>query len=115
MAVTGESMNWFDRLIPPKVKVRRGLGKRSVPEGLWHKCDACNAVLYGTELKRSHQVCPKCGHHMRLGARDRLNSVLDEEKITEIGAELRSIDVLRFRDSGFFEHVGVDGDEFVVA
>ena len=99
MAVTGESMNWFDRLIPPKVKVRRGLGKRSVPEGLWHKCDACNAVLYGTELERSHQVCPKCGHHMRLGARDRLNSVLDEEKITEIGAELRSIDVLRFRDT----------------
>ena len=92
-------MNWFDRLIPPKVKARSGLGKRSVPEGLWHKCDACNAVLYGTELERNHQVCPKCSHHMRLGARDRLKSVLDEDDFTEIGADLRSIDSLRFRDT----------------
>ena len=98
--VPGEqSMNWFERLIPPKVKARAGLGKRSVPEGLWHKCEACNAVLYGAELERNQQVCPKCGHHMRLGARSRLKSVFDEGEFFEIGSELQPIDAPRFRDT----------------
>ncbi|GIS88349.1 MAG: hypothetical protein CM1200mP18_10590 [Gammaproteobacteria bacterium] len=92
-------MNWFERLIPPKIKVRNPLSKRSVPEGLWRKCEACSAVLYGSELERSNQVCPKCGHHMRLGARERLRTLFDEAEFTELAASLQSTDPLRFKDS----------------
>ena len=92
-------MNWFERLIPRKIKVRNPLSKRSVPEGLWRKCEACSAVLYGSELERSNQVCPKCGHHMRLGARERLRTLFDEAEFTELAASLQSTDPLRFKDS----------------
>jgi acetyl-CoA carboxylase carboxyl transferase subunit beta len=92
-------MNWFERLIPPKIKVRDALSKRSVPEGLWHKCAACSAVLYGSELERTNQVCPKCGHHMRLGARERLRTLFDEAEFTELATSLQSTDPLRFKDS----------------
>ena len=92
-------MSWFERLIPPKIKVRSALNKRSVPEGLWHKCGACSAVLYGTELERTNQVCPKCGHHMRLSARERLRTLFDEAEFTELATSLQSTDPLRFKDS----------------
>ena len=92
-------MSWFERLIPPKIKVRNPLTKRSVPEGLWHKCGECSAVLYGSELERTKQVCPKCGHHMRLSARERLRALFDESEFTELATDLQSIDPLRFKDS----------------
>ena len=92
-------MSWFERLIPPKIKVRSALNKRSVPEGLWHKCGACSAVLYGTELERTSQVCPKCGHHMRLSARERFRTLFDEAEFTELATSLQSTDPLRFKDS----------------
>jgi|TARA_Y100000310_G_scaffold129278_1_gene128431 acetyl-CoA carboxylase carboxyl transferase subunit beta len=92
-------MNWFERLIPPKIKVGPVTGKRSVPEGLWKKCDSCSAVLYGADLNRSFQVCPKCNHHMRLGARTRLQGFFDDSQFREIGQTVRPVDVLRFRDS----------------
>jgi len=92
-------MSWFERLIPPKIKVRSALNRRSVPEGLWHKCGACSAVLYGTELERTGQVCPKCGHHMRLSARERLRTLFDEAEFTELATGLQSSDPLRFKDS----------------
>jgi len=92
-------MNWFERLIPPKIKVRNALNRRSVPEGLWRKCEACSAVLYGSELERTNQVCPKCGHHMRLGARERLRTLFDEAEFTELATSLQSTDPLRFKDS----------------
>ncbi len=93
-------MNWFDRLFPPKIKSGERLpGKRGVPEGLWSKCESCNAVLYGAEVERNIRVCPKCGHHMRIGARDRLESFLDPDSLVEIGAELKPVDSLKFRDS----------------
>jgi acetyl-CoA carboxylase carboxyl transferase subunit beta len=92
-------MSWFDRLLPPKIKVTAVLPKKSVPEGLWQKCDGCAAVLYGTELERSLNVCPKCGHHMRIPARTRLKAFLDDGTFEEIGAELRPLDYLKFRDT----------------
>lgn len=94
-------MNWFERLLPPKVKsgALDKRGKRGVPEGLWSKCPACSAVLYGAELTRNHSVCPKCGHHMRIGARDRLTLFLDPDSFEEFSIELRPVDTLRFRDS----------------
>jgi acetyl-CoA carboxylase carboxyl transferase subunit beta len=92
-------MSWFDRLLPPKIKVTKNFSKKSVPEGVWQKCEKCSAVLYGTELERNLSVCPKCDHHMRISARVRLNEFLDQGSFREIGAELEPMDFLRFRDT----------------
>jgi acetyl-CoA carboxylase carboxyl transferase subunit beta len=70
-----------------------------VPEGLWIKCPACDAVLYRAELERNLYVCPKCSHHMRIGGRDRLESFLDPGETLEIGAGVAPEDPLKFRDS----------------
>ena len=91
-------MNWFDKILPPKVKSGATFGKKSVPEGLWSKCPACQSVLYRAELERSLQVCPKCGHHNKLGARERIDILLDEPDRVEIAATLKSVDVLKFKD-----------------
>ena len=94
-------MSWFQKLMPSRIRTEAGnkARARSIPEGLWTKCDACNAVLYRPELERSAEVCPKCGHHLRIGARRRLQLFLDEGSYSEIGAEVTPVDVLRFRDS----------------
>ncbi len=92
-------MSWFEKLVPPKVKASTTLKKGGVPEGLWSKCPACSAVLYRAELERNLEVCPKCRHHMRIGARARLDLFLDKEPRSEIGAELLPVDVLKFKDS----------------
>ncbi len=73
--------------------------KRKVPEGLWDKCPSCSAVLYGAELERNLQVCPKCDHHLRISARSRVRYFLDEGEQVEIGEELESRDFLKFKDS----------------
>lgn len=91
-------MSWFDKLIPSRVRTD-GQGKGNVPEGLWVKCASCQEVLYRAELERSHDVCPKCGYHNRIRARARLNRFLDRESASEIGADLESVDVLKFRDT----------------
>ena len=91
-------MSWFENLIPPKIKTVGRIGRKGVPEGLWTKCNACQAVLYGVELERSLHVCPKCNNHMRFGARQRLTSFLDQGSIHWIGEEVRPVDALKFRD-----------------
>ncbi|MGB4467204.1 MAG: acetyl-CoA carboxylase, carboxyltransferase subunit beta [Azovibrio sp.] len=92
-------MSWLKKLLPPKIK-REGAPRRSnLPEGLWSKCPACEAVLYATDLEGNLQVCPKCGHHHRLKARQRLDLLLDPEGREEIGAEVLPIDSLKFKDS----------------
>jgi len=91
-------MNWFEKLMPSRIRTDAG-EKGSVPEGLWTKCNACSAVLYRAELERNHEVCPKCHHHMRMGARKRLESFLDAEPREEIAANLKPIDILKFKDS----------------
>ncbi|MBI5611647.1 MAG: acetyl-CoA carboxylase carboxyltransferase subunit beta [Gammaproteobacteria bacterium] len=91
-------MSWFDKLLPPKIK-SEGRGKKAVPEGLWRKCPECGAVLYSAEIEGNKEVCPKCQYHMRIGARKRLDMFLDKEPRIEIGAELRPIDILKFKDS----------------
>jgi len=90
-------MTWFEKIIPSRIKTERRT--RSVPEGLWIKCAACDAVLYRAELERNQQVCPKCSHHMRIGARERLESFLDADSYTEIGANIEPEDPLKFRDT----------------
>jgi len=91
-------MSWLQKLLPPKIK-RSGPAKRQVPEGLWTKCPACDAVLYTTDLEKNANVCPKCGHHDRISARARLDLFLDPEGRYEIGAELEPVDTLKFKDS----------------
>jgi len=91
-------MNWFTKLLPTRIRTEEGTGRKSVPEGLWRKCDACSAVLYRADLERNLDVCPKCDHHMRIGARQRLGMFLDEESGEEIGANLKPVDALKFRD-----------------
>jgi acetyl-CoA carboxylase carboxyl transferase subunit beta len=91
-------MSWFDKLMPSRIRTEQR-NRRSVPEGLWVKCPNCQAQLYVADLKRNLQVCPKCDHHLRIGARDRLDMFLDEGTGREIGASLEPQDPLRFKDS----------------
>jgi acetyl-CoA carboxylase carboxyl transferase subunit beta len=90
-------MSWFEKLIPSKI---RTTGRsRSVPEGVWCKCSACDNVLYRAELERNLHVCPKCENHQRITARVRLESFLDEEGRIEIAKNVKPIDTLKFKDS----------------
>jgi acetyl-CoA carboxylase carboxyl transferase subunit beta len=90
-------MSWLQNLLPTRIRTEGGQ-KKAVPEGLWAKCPACNAVLYRAELERNLDVCPKCNHHMRIGARRRLDVFLDPELRLEIGADLEPVDALKFKD-----------------
>jgi acetyl-CoA carboxylase carboxyl transferase subunit beta len=92
-----EAMSWFEKLIPSRIRTEAS-AKRAVPEGLWDKCPGCGSVLYRAELERNLEVCPKCSHHNRIGARRRLDVFLDPEPREEIGAELESTDPLKFKD-----------------
>nr|WP_019365763.1 acetyl-CoA carboxylase, carboxyltransferase subunit beta [Pseudomonas luteola] len=90
--------NWLvDKLIPSIM--RSEVKRSSVPEGLWHKCPSCESVLYRPELEKNLDVCMKCGHHMRINARRRLDIFLDADGREELGAELGPVDRLKFRDS----------------
>lgn len=91
-------MNWFSKLLPSRIRTDTDTNKKSVPEGLWAKCNSCGAVLYRAELQRNLDVCPKCNHHMRIDARSRLDIFLDENGRIEIGAEIRPVDALKFKD-----------------
>ena len=91
-------MSWFTKLLPSRIKTD-GASRRTVPEGVWSKCDECSAVLYRAELERNLEVCPKCFHHMRIGARARIEYFLDPEPRVEIGSEIKPVDKLKFRDS----------------
>ena len=92
-------MSWLEKLLPPKIQQTDPTERRSVPEGLWVKCPACETVLYNTDLAENVNVCPKCGHHHRIGARARLNAFLDAEGRYEIGQEVVPVDPLKFKDS----------------
>ncbi|WP_049256206.1 acetyl-CoA carboxylase, carboxyltransferase subunit beta [Neisseria bacilliformis] len=91
-------MSWLDKILPPKIK-REGKGESAVPEGLWHKCPSCAATVYTTDLVQNDKVCPKCGYHNPLGARERINLLLDDEGREEIGAAVKPTDILKFKDS----------------
>jgi acetyl-CoA carboxylase carboxyl transferase subunit beta len=90
-------MSWFEKLMPSRISTEKRT--RSVPEGVWIKCPKCDAQLYRNELERNLQVCPKCDHHLRIGARQRLAFFLDPDSQQEIAANLEPEDPLKFRDS----------------
>ena len=92
-------MSWLKKLMPASIRTETGVDrKRSVPEGLWEKCERCGAVLYRPELEENLEVCPKCGFHMPIRARARLAALLDDGMGHEIGAGLGPTDVLKFKD-----------------
>jgi acetyl-CoA carboxylase carboxyl transferase subunit beta len=92
-------MSWLEKLLPPKIQQTDPSLRRSVPEGLWNKCPSCEAVLYKSDWDGNLHVCPKCAHHMRIGARERLDAFLDQEGRYEIGHEVLPVDALKFKDS----------------
>ncbi|QPF73789.1 acetyl-CoA carboxylase carboxyltransferase subunit beta [Roseateles sp. DAIF2] len=92
-------MSWLEKLLPPKMQQTDPNERRTVPEGLWIKCPSCETVLYKTDLEQNVNVCPKCSHHHRIGARARLNAFLDGEGRYEIGQEVLPVDALKFKDS----------------
>ncbi len=91
-------MSWYERILPKRTTSVADR-KKSVPEGVWAKCQKCDSVLYRAELERTLEVCPKCAYHMRIGARTRLKSFLDTKKLEEIGKDLKPVDQLKFKDS----------------
>ena len=92
-------MSWLDK-IPQKIQhVVGSVQKRNMPEGLWSKCDACQTVLYKTDLETNLEVCPKCDHHNRISARERIGFLLDAENQVEIGGNVEPVDSLKFKDS----------------
>jgi acetyl-CoA carboxylase carboxyl transferase subunit beta len=92
-------MSWYDKILPSGVRKQAGERRTTVPEGLWRKCVKCEAVLYRPDLERNDEVCPKCDHHMRIGARRRLDTFLDREGREEIFTEIEPVDRLKFKDT----------------
>jgi len=90
-------MSWFEKLMPSRISTENRT--RSVPQGVWMKCESCDEQLYRKEVERNLNVCPKCSHHMRIGARTRLDYFLDVDSQEEIAADLEPQDPLKFRDS----------------
>jgi len=92
-------MSWLEKLLPPRIQRSETAQRKSVPEGLWVKCASCESVLYRTDLEANLHVCPKCDHHMRIRARDRLDTLLDAGGRYNIAQEVLPIDTLKFKDS----------------
>ncbi|VXB78501.1 acetyl-CoA carboxylase, beta (carboxyltranferase) subunit [Luteimonas sp. 9C] len=92
-------MSWLQKIMPPRIRTDAPAAKkRSVPEGLWEKCERCSAVLYGPELEENLEVCPKCNFHRAIRARARLKAFLDPGSLHEIAADLGPTDILKFKD-----------------
>jgi acetyl-CoA carboxylase carboxyl transferase subunit beta len=91
-------MSWLQKLLPPRIQRTPGERRTPVPEGLWIKCPSCEAVLYRTDLEKNLNVCPKCAHHSRVNARERVDQLLDAEGRFEIGSEVVPVDSLKFKD-----------------
>ena len=90
--------NWFEKILPSFIK-KDSPKKSSIPEGLWKTCTACNTILYVPELEANLFVCPKCDHHIRIGARKRLDLFLDQETQHELAKDRNPVDWLKFKDT----------------
>ncbi len=92
-------MSWIEKILPPRINKKNDASGKRVPEGVWVKCPSCESVLYKEDLQATLDVCPKCSHHMRITARERVDALLDEQGRTEIADQTRPMDPLKFRDS----------------
>ena len=91
-------MNWFKRLITTKIYTEQSK-RKGIPEGVWTKCNSCNAILYHAELERNLFVCPKCSYHIRITARQRIDLFLDAAARIELACDIESVDRLKFKDT----------------
>jgi acetyl-CoA carboxylase carboxyl transferase subunit beta len=91
-------MSWINKILPSGVRSDDGDKRSNVPEGLWKKCVKCDAVLYRPDVERNDDVCPKCDHHMRIGARRRIDIFLDPDGREEILTDIEPVDRLKFKD-----------------
>ena len=89
--------SWLEKIVPSIVR-SDSKNRANVPEGLWKKCPKCAAVLYRPELEKNMDVCPKCEHHMRIGARRRIDLFLDQDGRVEFAKDIRPVDRLKFKD-----------------
>ena len=92
-------MSWLQKLLPPRIKATPGIAKKAIPEGLWIKCPACEAVLYRTDLDKNLKSVPSAIHHGRVSARERIEQLLDPDGRYEIGSEVLPVDTLKFKDT----------------
>ncbi len=92
-------MSWFEKIVPSRIKTKKRLRSKSVPEGVWVHCPECKSQLYKAEIERNLSVCVKCNHHMRIGARDRLNQFLDKNSHYELFSKITSVDPFNFKDT----------------
>jgi len=92
-------MGWFEKIIPSRIKTKKRQRSKSVPEGVWVNCPECKSHLYKAEIERNLFVCVKCNHHMRIGARDRLNQFLDKDSHHELFSKITSVDPFNFKDT----------------
>ncbi len=90
-------MSWLDKILPSRIRANKE-DRGSVPEGLWHKCMNCDAVIYRAEYEKNLNVCPKCNHHGRISARKRADIILDTEEKIEILTNIGPVDMLNFKD-----------------
>jgi len=91
-------MVWFKKTSKPIVTPATVKASR-VPEGLWVKCPGCSQIIYNKDLATNLSICPKCAHHFRIGAADRLRTLFDEGVWIEHDRELVSTDPLQFTDT----------------
>jgi len=91
-------LSWIQKLKPSRIRTEGGNRRQQIPEGVWSKCESCHSVLYRAELERNLSVCPKCSHHMRIGARQRLDNFLDENGRMELATTVEPTDFLKFKD-----------------
>ena len=91
-------MSWLDKILPSRIRANKE-NRGSVPEGLWHKCSNCDAVIYRAEYEKNLNVCPKCNHHGRISARKRADIILDVEDRIEIFNNITPVDMLKFKDN----------------
>ena len=96
-------MNWLTRLIPSIGEKEPSASKSKVPDGLWNNCPACESILYQPELEKSLFVCPKCGHHLRIGARKRISIFLDQDSFNEISPDEETNNILNFKDTKSYD------------
>jgi len=110
-------MNWLTKLIPSIGKNKDGASSKSkVPDGLWNNCPECEVILYQPELEKSLYVCPKCDHHLRIGARTRMSIFFEGGSFTELATNITTKDVLKFKDTKAYtqrikEAVSATGEE----
>ncbi len=89
-------MAWFRKEKKPKEPTESQV---AIPEGLWIKCDDCKEIVYRKEVEQNLHICPKCGYHFRVSARERFDMLFDDTSYKEFASNIRSGDPLEFRDT----------------